>query len=280
MDSPFLLTQKSGQSLVQFWLVLAAIAAFSGNSFAADWPDTRIFGPFICRADFSLRNVEPFLNELSGLQKDLVDALGIPAAKEPIEVYLFHDQKTYNEYLKQYFPNVPFRRAVYIKADGPGRVFAYRSEQFEIDMRHECTHALLHASLKNIPLWLDEGLAGYFELPANKRISGSPHLSSIRRNAWWGKAPPLENLEKCVNISDMGKAEYRDSWAWVYFMLHSSPVTLSELNLYLNDLDKQNPQDLLSVRLKRHIPALEQSFTAYFNKWKNTESARLGMNGQ
>jgi hypothetical protein len=257
--------------------VLVVISALSGYSFAADWPDTQIVGPFICRADFSLHNVAPFLKELSELQNELVEALSIPTARESIEVYLFHDQKTYTQYLKRYFPNVPFRRAVYIKADGPGRVFAFLSEQFEIDMRHECTHALLHASFISIPLWLDEGLAGYFELPASQRISGSPHLSSIRINTWWGKYTPMENLEKCINVADMGKAEYRDSWAWVYFMLHSSATAQNELKLYINEIDKANPQELLSVRLKRRIPTLEKSFTSYFNKWKNPEATRLSM---
>ncbi len=102
-------------------------------------------------------------------------------------------------------------------------MFAYRSAQFEIDLRHECTHALLHASLTTIPLWLDEGLAGYFELPTDQRITSSPYLSSVRWNAWLGIVPGIENLEKCSEIAKMGKAEYRDSWAWVYFMLNGSP---------------------------------------------------------
>ena len=149
----------------RFHLMIVLIAVLGGT--AADWPDTRTAGPFVCRADFPLQDIEPLLNELSQLQIDLVQALGISPAKEIIQVYLFHDRQTYDRYLKQHFPNVPFRRAVYIKDGGQGRVFAFRSPQFEIDLRHECTHALLHASLKNVPLWLDEGLAGYFELPAN-----------------------------------------------------------------------------------------------------------------
>ena len=35
--------------------------------------------------------------------------------------------------------------------------------QFEADLRHECTHALLHAALPYVPLWLDEGLASLYE---------------------------------------------------------------------------------------------------------------------
>ncbi len=216
-----------------------------------------------------MQGIEPLLNELSQLQINLVHELGVPPAKEVIQVYLFHDRQTYDRYLKQHFPNVPFRRAVYIKDGGPGRVFAFRSPQFDVDLRHECTHALLHASLKNIPLWLDEGLAGYFELPADQRAFGNPHLSAIRWNAWLGIVPSIESLENCTDISKMGKAEYRDSWAWVCFMLNGPAEARKELVNYLHDLQTQNPPDLLSDRLEHRITDLHQSFITFFKTWKS-----------
>jgi len=269
MPFPRLCIAKKTAVLCQLPLIL--VLAIGGRAIAADWPDTRVVGPFVCRADFSLQNLEPLLDELSELQNDLVQALGILPAQEAIEVYLFHDQQTYDRYLKQHYPNVPFRRAIYIKGNGPGRVFAYRGAEFETDLRHECTHALLHASLKTIPLWLDEGLAGYYELPAKQRATSNPHLSGIRWNAWLGIIPRIENLEKCTEVTKMGKAEYRDSWAWVCFMLHGSTEAHDELVLYLHDLQNQKPPNLLSERLKHRIPNLQQSFTTYFRKWNNEE---------
>jgi hypothetical protein len=259
------------------WLALMLFLSIASSATAAEWPDTRTVGPFVCRADFSLQDIGPFLAELSQLQNDLVQALRIPPAREVVEIYLFHDQQTYERYLKQQFPNVPFRRAVYIKGNGPGRVFAYRSAQFDIDLRHECTHALLHASLKNIPLWLDEGLAGYFELPAEKRAFDNPHFGSIRWNVWLGTVPSLDHLEKCTEISKMGKSEYRDSWAWICFMLNGPAEAHDELIHYIYDLQSQNPPDLLCERIKRGHPSLQQSFVSYFRKWKNEQVTQLGM---
>ena len=164
---------------------------------------------------------------------------------------------------------MPFRRAVYIKDGGQGRVFAFRSPQFETDLRHECTHALLHASLKNVPLWLDEGLAGYFELPKDQRAFGNPHLSTVRWNAWLGIVPSIESLEKCTDVAKMGKAEYRDSWAWVCYMLNGPADAHEELVKYLQDLQSQNPPDLLSARLNGRIPELHQSYVTHFKTWKN-----------
>ena len=102
------------------------LATAAGRCPAADWTDTRNAGPFICRADFSLAAYDGLLRELAQLQTDLSQTLGIAAASEPIEVYLFHDQATYARYLGRYLPGVPYRRALYAKGDGPGRVFAYQ----------------------------------------------------------------------------------------------------------------------------------------------------------
>ncbi|HEY4760788.1 MAG TPA: hypothetical protein VIH42_09435 [Thermoguttaceae bacterium] len=261
--------QRSPKTVVAiFWLTVMIITACGRQSVATDWPDMRVVGPFVCRADFPLNGSEPLLNELAQLQNDLTSALDIPPAREAIEMYLFHDKPTYERYLKQYYPNVPFRRAVFVKENGLGRVFAYRSEQLEIDLRHECTHALLHASLRSIPLWLDEGLAGYFELPAPERAANNSHLSSVRWNAWFGIIPHLEKLEQCTDVSKMGKAEYRDTWAWVHFMLHGPLEARQELVKYLHDLQGQNQPCSLSQRLERHIPLPEQKFATHFKTWK------------
>ena len=44
-------------------------------------------------------------------------------------------------------------------------VYTYWGNRIQQDLRHELTHAILHSVLKDVPLWLDEGLAEYFEVP-------------------------------------------------------------------------------------------------------------------
>lgn len=238
------------------WLFLLKVAP------ATEWPDMRVYGPFVCRADFALERQERFLNELGALQTELVQTLQIEPAKEPIEVYLFHDEDTYRRYLKRIYPTLPFRRAFFIKEHGLGRVFAYQSAQFEADLRHECTHALLHAVLPTVPLWLDEGLASYFEVPEQNRLNKAPYFSGVLWNARFGSVPSLEKLEKITDVAAMGKAEYRDSWGWVHFMCQGPGAAHEELVGYLHDLTAQKTPDLLSARLARRIPSLSAEFQA------------------
>ena len=235
---------------------------------AADWTDSRVAGPLICRADFSLTPDESTLRELAQLQLDLVRQLGIPPAAEPIEVYLFHDRATYARYISRFVPGAPYRRAIYAKGRGPGRVFAYRGEQFETDLRHECTHALLHAALPSVPLWLDEGLAGCFELPAERRALDSPHLAGVSADARCGIVPSLEALEKKGKLAEMGQIEYRDAWAWVHFMLYGPAPARQALTAYLADLRQQTAAEELGPRLRDRMPDLEEQFAKHFQTWR------------
>lgn len=235
---------------------------------AAGWADTRVAGPFVCRADFPLAGCDGLLADLAQLQRDVVRHLGIPPARQPIELYLFNDKATYTRYIKRHFPNVPYRRALYVKREGPGMVFAYRSRQFEADVRHECTHALLHAVLPVVPLWLDEGLAEYFEVPARHRALDNPHLGNLRWNLGFGVVPRLESLEEKGNLSEMGQSEYRYSWAWVHFMLHGPSEAHDELVRFLGDIRSNVPSGVLSQRLQRRLPETQRRLAAHFKSWR------------
>ena len=82
-------------------------------------------------------------------------------------------------------------------------VFAYEGDEFEVDLRHECTHALLNAALPVTPLWLDEGLAEYFEVEAGQRAAGHPHQKYVKWNAYLGQTPSLEDLEQVREVNQM-----------------------------------------------------------------------------
>ncbi len=249
-------------------LALAILAGLSNCGAAADWVDTRISGPFICRADFPLAKLEGVLDSFAALQTDLVQFLGVAPAKEYIEIYLFHDRATYAAYLKRYLPDAPNRRAVYVKGQGAGQVFAFGMEgrDVEVDLRHECTHALLHASLPLVPLWLDEGLAQFFEVGAARRAGGHPHVDGIRWNVRWGQVPKLQTLESKVTVAEMRQNEYRDSWAWVHFMLLGPPAAREELRAYLADIQHNTPPGRLSTRLANRLPQLEALYLDHFRQ--------------
>lgn len=233
----------------------------------AEWPDEYRAGRFLCHADFPLAMDRSFLSSMTPLSEEIARQLQIRPRDELIHLFLFHQKSTYQAYLQQYFPEVPSRKALFIKGRGPGMVFAYRGQDFETDVRHECAHALLNASLPMVPLWLDEGLAEYYEVAPEDRSSGSPHQAMIKWNAKLGHVPDLEKLEQIRKLSEMNSGHYRNAWAWVHFMLHGPESARQELRAYLADIAEFTPPGQLSRRLRIRLPDLEQQFLEHFKTW-------------
>jgi hypothetical protein len=250
------------------FLLLSLLLSSRAIHADSPWVDWRQAEPFVCRADFRLTGYEPLLVELQELRDQLAQRLTLPTRGEPIELYLFADRANYRRHLGEKYPEAPVRRAMYIKDNGPGQVFAYRSDEFEIDVRHETTHALLHSVLPVVPLWLDEGLAEYFEVPEAKRAYDNPHLANLQWNIRLGLVPKLTTLESRQELSEMGRKEYLFAWAWTHFMLHGPEEAREELLSYLAELQSGVPRQPLSVRLQRRLPGLEKHFARHFRNWR------------
>jgi hypothetical protein len=245
-------------------------APFAGTLVAAEndqWPDEQRIGMFVVHADFALADEQSALDELRQLQHDVAAALELEWPDEPTHLFLFENRRTYNAYLKRYFPSAPERRALFIKNGGPGMVFAYRSGELAADLRHEGTHALLHTALPVVPLWLDEGLAEYFEVEKTKRAYENPHAKTLTWRVLIGRPPSLNELEGIQEVDRMHSADYQHAWAWAHFLLHGPSSARTELHGYLHDLSVHKPPGILSDRLRQQMPDLEKQFVRHFRSW-------------
>lgn len=249
--------------------VVLAVCAESASAAEERWTDTRQVGPFIFHATFSLAPYERLFAELPQLQREITRTLGVPPAKDPIYVYLFSDEAQYRAYKDLHFPRVPFRPALFILEGGSPGVYTYRKPDLEVDVRHECTHALLHSSLPVVPLWLDEGLAKYFEVPANERAFDHPYFDDLK---WkWslrlGMVRSIESLEQRNDLTEMDAADYRFSWAWVHFMLHGPEPAHRALVEYLGCSHQYEPAGKLSARLSEGVPNSSELMIQHFKHW-------------
>lgn len=246
------------------WLLTTSGLLAAASSARATVPSPTAVEAFVYRADFPLAPHAALFGELRLIEQELVRVLAIPTPHETIELMLFGDETRYRNYLKARYPSLPYRRALYVKAAGRGTVFAYRGPSFAVDLRHETTHGLLHASLPMVPLWLDEGLAEYFEVAPHERASNNPHQKSLGWNLRLGMVPHLSVLEAKRDISEMSASDYRDAWAWVHFMLHGPPEAHQELVRFLADISQSAPPGRLSDRLEMRLPGVERRLVDHF----------------
>lgn len=267
----FLLSRRAWLGAVAATGALASLSEpWSSAAWGASerWPFERQLGAVNVHADHSLASTPELLDEIVKLHPQLDAMLPLPTPSEPVHLLLFRQKITYQTYLKQYYPRVPYRRALYVKERGPGIVFTYRNADLETDLRHEMTHALLHCTIGDVPLWLDEGLAEYFEAPAGKRARDHEYLATTRWQARIAAITRLEDLEALDDLNEMGPQEYQRSWAWVHFCLHGPTEARDDLHRYLQDLANDVAGPPLSDRLRRRWPDLETKFTRHFRGWQ------------
>lgn len=237
--------------------VLLALAAIAGAvrtqaRAAEQWSHTSETGIFQIRSEFSLSDStsQRLLSEIERLQADVASRLDIEVADRPVQLSIFSGRWSYSRYVSTRVPEGANRPALYVQGPDMGHVFVYRRWGFETDVRHECTHAVLHNALPYVPLWLDEGLAEYFEAPPEERTSDHPHLGSLRRAMFFGWRPDLRRLEELSSLTEMGSREYQESWAWVHFMLHGPDDVRAELSEYLATIQNGEYAGPLSDRLQ------------------------------
>ncbi len=201
----------------------------------AKWRDELRVGRFEIHADFALKSQKQLIIELGQIRADVEDLLKLPQSSETIHIVLFSTEEEYRRYMGAYFPELPHRRALFLQHRGPGMLFTHWHSGVAADLRHEVTHALINQSGVTLPLWLDEGLAEYFEASREDRFGGNSYLSDVRAISGKGQLQSLTTLQQKVNFAKLRNSDYRDSWAWVHFMLHRSAQTRGLLLRYLSE---------------------------------------------
>jgi hypothetical protein len=211
-------------------------------------------GPFLIYSSTPIPADSPSVRCLRSLETDLVSKLDYHARADegPVEIYVLSDRNAFEHFLRFYFPELPQRRAFFLAQGSRRVVYTYLSNRLDEDLRHEATHALVRGCYGDLPLWLDEGLAEYFETQSGANEAQHEHLARIPDDLKHGWAPDLPRLESLTDIHQMTPRDYREAWAWVHLMLSSGPPVDSLLVNYLdegrNGTRKSTLSQLLTAR--------------------------------
>lgn len=213
----------------------------------------------------------PLVSELEKLRGEIFEKLKLPEQRDPVAVYLFADEESYRRYMRNTWPNLPPRRAYFVGTSRELAVYSFHGGNVKEDLRHEFTHGLLHACLETVPLWLDEGLAEYFEVEGP--VAGSPHrghlktLQEARANGW---NPSLYQLEQLSDFRRMSQRDYAESWGWVHFMLHTDEATRDVLLSYIGELKTQPIAAPLMPRLEKVTPTYYNGLISHVSTMAQT----------
>jgi hypothetical protein len=227
-------------------------------------------GPFIIFSNFAMADDPPALRCLQALERDMKQHLDFAPRMdaEPVEIYVLDDRNAFAHFLKFYYPELPPRRAFFLAQGSQRVVYTYSSPRLEEDLRHEATHALLHGSFGNLALWLDEGLAEYFETDLAQPGAERERIDHITEDLAGGWSPSLPRLESLNDIRQMTPRDYREAWAWVHLFLDNSrkdkEVLLASLASFNEAPDKLRLEEkgATNERLLAHIKSLQSRSSA------------------
>jgi len=214
--------------------------------------DTLVMDQLVIHSDARPPPNHRLPQDLVRQRDDLAQTLALPTSDEPIHVFLFESPEKFDQFVARTFPDFPNRRALFVETDTQLAVYAQWGDRVAEDLRHEVAHGYLHAVVPRIPLWIDEGLAEYFEVPRGHNGLNKPHVtelaSQMADNHW---KPDLRRLEQFTNINQMSQLEYAEAWAWVHFMLQTDPRRRELLQNYLHRLYKEGTVEPLSLTIRR-----------------------------
>ena len=212
--------------------------------------NTVVRDQLVIHGDFPLAAHHRLFEELTAQRADLCRRLALPCSDEPIHVYLFETAERFQGFMRLNHPEFPDRRAFFVETDARLSIYAQWGDRMGDDLRHEVTHGYLHSVVPNVPLWLDEGIAKFFEVPRGQRglnrslLDGL--LARIEHEHW---QPDLRRLEQFPSKYNMTQDDYAEAWAWVHFLMESRPECLELLRGYLADLRRDGAATPLCTRL-------------------------------
>lgn len=227
--------------------------ATNSSEVRTPWNTTSIHPPFVLYSTIETSQIDSLSERLKGFRKEVEEVLELSFSIDEIKIVVLQDKVDYDAYLVEHFPELPKRRALFVQHRGPGLVLTYLHDDWTVDARHECAHAMLHSCRTKLPSWLDEGLAEYFETIGPDRLAHQEHAKGVLAQIRYGQVPAIEELEQWHVDMALEAKQYRDAWSVVAFLLHHSPETRATFQQYLQDLQSGSAAGYLGRRLSREL---------------------------
>lgn len=219
-------------------------------------------GNLVIIADFPLPQEEAARRQVESLRGDLAQTLQVPMEDVPIQVHLYRNVDDYRAVMAQRFPQLTGRRAAFIHDASGTHIYAHWSDQVVTDLRHELTHAYLYENVGTLPLWLDEGLAEYFETPPQPgRINPEhlPTLTAALQNGGW--RPNLDRLATLDRPETMTQLDYAEAWLWTHYLMSGPHRSLITARLAAES--RQELVDPISLQIRHGNANVELAATQY-----------------
>ena len=191
-----------------------------------------------------------------------------------LNLKLFDDKGMFNAYKKKVAPNMGTAGGFYISRLNEASVYTSKNDErmYEVT-RHEATHAIVNGAFGSIPIWLNEGLAEYFEALSFKNTMtriikpDNAHLKLLSKSSLPSLASHFNITNEQWYSESSKNKHYALGWSLVYFMM-SSKQDKQFLKLMLDHLAYNYCKPFSDIQyINKHYPGGLSGFEHNWRSW-------------
>jgi tetratricopeptide (TPR) repeat protein len=172
----------------------------------------------------------------------------------PTVVIVFADDKSFTPF-KPHYQGKPIELSGYFQPGAASNYIAVLLAQEDYALRvafHEYTHAVTVNTLSNVPVWLMEGLAQFYEMTADRGggrraligVVPPEHLATLRQQQFMpvDELMAVDYTSPVYNEGNRRGLFYAESWAVVHYLVLGNRARSGQLARYLALLASSAPQ--------------------------------------
>ncbi|MEO8070219.1 MAG: DUF1570 domain-containing protein [Acidobacteriota bacterium] len=271
---------------MMFILVLIALLVTWPAAAAASEPRA-VVGPwtkvqsenFVFIGDARESEIRRVAQKLEQFRETLVRILGEPALRSPVPtvVFVFANDRSFAPY-RPLANGRPVETVGYFEASEPINYIALVPSTDRDDLRvvfHEYTHLIVHTQMGTLPLWMEEGLAEFYESVEERDggrivLLGRPEAASV--HALTSRTMPLADLLGLERSSRLYTGQsagtfYAQAWALVHYLLTSRPRA-GQLATYIGEIrNGAEPPKAFAAAFKTDVATLDVELTRYLQRF-------------
>jgi len=205
------------------------------------------------------------LGQLRSLPERMAAFYRLKLTVKPAHVIIFANRAAYLNHLDKTLPKAPRRTSLFVVRGGNPTILAVDGDSLKRDLLHESVHVINYANFgsENLPLWLDEGTAEWFEAdePQQAMVHGEM-IATIMGDQRKALAVPLKltSIERITTTIKADALSYAASWAWSRFLGDPATECHRIWLRYLSDMQSGIAAGKFSHRLSLAVPNYEELF--------------------
>jgi len=208
------------------------------------------------RSNLRAEDAQAIVREADAAVRSTAEFLGVALPPKPAKILLFGSAWSRWRHLSRECPRLSHAGGACFEKPSGKFVIALSKRWTKAEtlryLRHELTHFVVASRYEDIPPWLDEGLAKFFELGGARGGLHPKCLKSLKRQLRGKGAPILGELAAVPPGRGLTRKQYDQAWGLTWYLLTRPGLGPDKVRDYMAEVKATgDPED----QFRRHFGA-------------------------